>query len=116
MIGLVQPLFGAVVILAFAVAFSKNRRAINWTTVAWGLSLQVVFALIVLKTTIGSAYNAAYFETLLDTIAPTAGDKSPWRLFAPSNVPRMSMPTGMESCSCSNECCPKISIVRSLVR
>ena len=51
--GIIQPLFGAVVILGIAVAFSTNRRAINWTTVAWGLSLQVIFALIVLKTAIG---------------------------------------------------------------
>src|SRR5206468_3831702 len=60
MIGILQPLFGAVVILAIAVAFSNNRRAINWTTVAWGLSLQIVFALIVLKTTVGQRV----FETL----------------------------------------------------
>jgi CNT family concentrative nucleoside transporter len=53
MIGILQPLFGAIVILAIAVAFSNNRRAINWSTVAWGLSLQVIFALIVLKTTVG---------------------------------------------------------------
>jgi concentrative nucleoside transporter, CNT family len=60
MLGILQPLFGAAVILAIAVAFSTNRRAINWTTVAWGLGLQVVFALIVLKTTIGQRV----FETL----------------------------------------------------
>jgi CNT family concentrative nucleoside transporter len=60
MFGILQPMFGAVVILAIGVAFSKNRRAINWTTVAWGLSLQIVFALIVLKTTIGQRV----FETL----------------------------------------------------
>src|SRR5213595_1828689 len=53
MLGIAQPLFGAVVILGIAVGFSNNRRAINWTTVAWGLGLQIVFALIVLKTTIG---------------------------------------------------------------
>jgi concentrative nucleoside transporter, CNT family len=53
MIGIIQPLFGAAVILLIAVACSNNRRAINWRTVAWGLSLQVVFALIVLKTAVG---------------------------------------------------------------
>jgi len=53
MLGIVQPAFGAMVILSIAVAFSTNRRAIDWTTVAWGLSLQVLFALIVLKTAIG---------------------------------------------------------------
>jgi len=53
MLGLLQPLFGAAVILAIAVAFSTNRRAIRWSTVAWGLSLQVVFAILVLKTNVG---------------------------------------------------------------
>jgi concentrative nucleoside transporter, CNT family len=53
MFGVLQPIFGAIVILTIAVAFSTNRRAINWTTVAWGLSLQVVFAIIVLKTPVG---------------------------------------------------------------
>src|SRR5579884_1985751 len=53
MLGILQPVFGAIVILSIAVAFSTNRRAINWTTVAWGLGLQVLFALIVLKTAIG---------------------------------------------------------------
>jgi CNT family concentrative nucleoside transporter len=48
-----QPLVGAIVILGIAYTFSTNRRAIDPTTVAWGLGLQVVFALIVLKTTIG---------------------------------------------------------------
>jgi CNT family concentrative nucleoside transporter len=53
MLGLVQPLFGAFVILSIAYAFSTNRRAIRWATVAWGLGLQIVFAIIVLKTSIG---------------------------------------------------------------
>jgi len=53
MLGIVQPVFGAMVILGIAVLFSTNRRAINWSTVAWGLGLQIVFAIIVLKTTAG---------------------------------------------------------------
>ncbi len=60
MLGIFQPMFGALVILSIAVAFSTNRRAIRWTTVAWGLGLQVLFALIVLKTTAGKAT----FDTL----------------------------------------------------
>jgi CNT family concentrative nucleoside transporter len=58
--GPLQPLIGAIVILGIAVAFSTDRRAIHWPTVAWGLGLQVVFALVVLKTTIGQRV----FETL----------------------------------------------------
>src|ERR1051326_3081116 len=60
MFELLQPVFGAIVILAIAIAFSTNRRAINWTTVAWGLGLQILFAIIVLKTPAGKAV----FQTL----------------------------------------------------
>jgi CNT family concentrative nucleoside transporter len=69
MLGILQPIFGAIVILSIAVAFSTNRRAINWTTVAWGLSLQVIFALIVLKTTVGQRV----FTTLGDAINKLLG-------------------------------------------
>jgi concentrative nucleoside transporter, CNT family len=48
-----QPIVGLMVILAIAYACSTNRRAIDKRTVAWGLVLQVVFALLVLKTTAG---------------------------------------------------------------
>jgi CNT family concentrative nucleoside transporter len=58
MLALVQPVFGAFVILAIAYAFSINRRAIEWATVAWGVGLQVVFAVIVLKTSVGQAVFA----------------------------------------------------------
>jgi len=45
-----QPVVGAVVILGIAWTLSTNRRAIDGRTVMWGLLLQVVFALLVLKT------------------------------------------------------------------
>jgi CNT family concentrative nucleoside transporter len=53
MLGVFRPVFGAAVILSIAYAFSTNRRAIRWATVAWGLGLQIVFAVIVLKTSVG---------------------------------------------------------------
>jgi CNT family concentrative nucleoside transporter len=62
MLGALQPLVGAVVILGLAYILSTNRRAIRWTTVAWGVGLQVVFALIVLKTTAGQRTFAALGE------------------------------------------------------
>ncbi|OFW40598.1 MAG: Na+ dependent nucleoside transporter domain-containing protein [Acidobacteria bacterium RIFCSPLOWO2_12_FULL_67_14b] len=55
-----QPLIGLVGILALAYALSTNRKAINPRVVAWGLSLQVLFALLVLKTPQGKWL----FETL----------------------------------------------------
>jgi concentrative nucleoside transporter, CNT family len=69
MLGILQPIFGAIVILSIAVLCSTNRRAINWTTVAWGLSLQVVFAILVLKTSIGQRV----FTTLGDGINKLLG-------------------------------------------
>ncbi len=48
-----QALVGLVVILGIAYLASNNRRAIDLSTVAWGLGLQILFALIVLKTEVG---------------------------------------------------------------
>jgi len=48
-----QPLVGLIVIMSIAYACSTNRRAIDVRTVVWGLSLQIVFALLVLKTAVG---------------------------------------------------------------
>jgi CNT family concentrative nucleoside transporter len=64
MIERLQPLVGLVVIAAIAVAWSSDRRAIRLRTVAWGFGLQVLFALIVLKTSVGQAA----FRTLGDRI------------------------------------------------
>jgi len=55
-----QPLVGLIVIITIAYAISTNRRAIDRRIIAWGLSLQFLFALIVLKTAIGQSV----FQTL----------------------------------------------------
>jgi CNT family concentrative nucleoside transporter len=55
-----QPLAGLILIMSIAYALSTNRRAIDLRTVAWGLSLQIIFALLVLKTTVGQRV----FQTL----------------------------------------------------
>jgi CNT family concentrative nucleoside transporter len=46
-------LIGLVGILGLAFALSTNRRAVNLRTVGWGLGLQVLFAVIVIKTPFG---------------------------------------------------------------
>ena len=45
--------------LLLAWLFSNNRRAIRWRTVAWGLALQILFAFIVIRFTIGERLLAA---------------------------------------------------------
>ncbi len=59
-----QPFVGLVVIMTIAYSLSTNRRAIDRRTVAWGLTLQIVFALLVLKTTLGQRV----FQTLAAAI------------------------------------------------
>ena len=48
-------LLGFVVFLALAWGLSTNRRAVRWRTVAWGIGLQVLLALFILKTPVGFA-------------------------------------------------------------
>lgn len=46
-------LLGLVVLIAVAWGLSSDRRRFPWRTVAWGLGLQFLFALLILKTTPG---------------------------------------------------------------
>jgi concentrative nucleoside transporter, CNT family len=45
---------GVVLILALAYALSHNRKSIRWRTVGWGLALQIVFAVFVLRVPAGT--------------------------------------------------------------
>ncbi len=47
------PLLGIVTILGVAFLFSKERKAVRWRIVAWGLGLQLLVALFVLRTQLG---------------------------------------------------------------
>ncbi|MEK6768458.1 MAG: nucleoside transporter C-terminal domain-containing protein, partial [Gemmatimonadota bacterium] len=46
-------LLGMALIIAIGYAMSRNRKAINWSVVAWGLGLQVAFAIFVLRVPFG---------------------------------------------------------------
>jgi len=50
---------GLLTMVFLAWCFSTNRRAIRWRTVLWGLSLQIVFAVLVLEWTIGQRVLAS---------------------------------------------------------
>ncbi|MED5256842.1 MAG: nucleoside transporter C-terminal domain-containing protein [Candidatus Neomarinimicrobiota bacterium] len=51
--------FGIFILLAIAMAMSNNRVSISWRLVFWGLSLQLTFAIIILKTPIGIPFFGA---------------------------------------------------------
>ena len=46
-------------IVAFCLLLSNDRRRIKWTTVLWGLGLQLIFALLILKTYPDEIFAAA---------------------------------------------------------
>jgi CNT family concentrative nucleoside transporter len=48
-------LLGLVVFIGLAWAISQNRKLFPWRTVLWGLGLQFIFALLILKTRWGAA-------------------------------------------------------------
>jgi CNT family concentrative nucleoside transporter len=48
-----QALLGVALIVGVAWIGSTDRRAVSWRVVVWGLGLQLVFALVVLKTPVG---------------------------------------------------------------
>jgi CNT family concentrative nucleoside transporter len=83
-----QPLVGLVLIAAIAVAWSNNRRAISGRTVAWGFGLQVLFAVLVLKTGVGQTVFAILGDRIREllnySVAGSAlvfgplGDRAVW--------------------------------------
>ena len=96
-----QPLIGLILIAAIAVAWSSDRRAIRLRTVAWGFGLQLLFAVIVLKTGFGQTafqYLGDRIRQLLEySTAGSAlvfgplGDRAVWsdimtRVLGPSGV------------------------------
>ena len=61
---LLRGLLGLAFIVGFAILLSSNRRAINWRTVGFGLLLQLIFAVFILKG-----------EAMAETFAPLGWPK-----------------------------------------
>ena len=50
---------GILVLLSIALAMSNNRKAISWQLVTWWLGIQLLFAIIILKTPVGVPFFGA---------------------------------------------------------
>lgn len=48
-----SALLGLGVFVGVAYLTSVNRRAIRWESVLWGFALQIIFALLILRTVVG---------------------------------------------------------------
>ena len=54
-IAILRGLLGVAVLLGIAILFSTNRKAINWRLVGAGISIQLIFAVLILYTNTGAA-------------------------------------------------------------
>ncbi|HWB31934.1 MAG TPA: nucleoside transporter C-terminal domain-containing protein [Acidobacteriaceae bacterium] len=92
-------LLGLIVFLGVAYLLSTDRRAIRWRTVVWGLSLQLVFAFLVVKVDLGQRILKTGADAVTSILGhasdgsilvfgPQLGDpKSPIAVFAFSVLP-----------------------------
>jgi len=55
--------FGCLTMIAAAWAISYNRKLFPWRTVVWGLGLQFVLAILILKTPWGADFFVLNFST-----------------------------------------------------
>lgn len=81
---------GMAVMIGLAVLLSHDRKRINWRLVASGLALQVVFGLLVLKTTVGRMV----FATLGDWITALLGFQEQGARFVFGNLVQSNVPVG----------------------
>jgi len=98
-------LLGLVVFIAVAWAFSYNRKLFPWRTVLWGLGLQFIFALLILKTSGGAAlfdFTGRAVSKLIQfsndgcqfVFGPLANDASMKRVFPESSLVFAVLVTG----------------------
>jgi len=78
-------LLGLITFIGLAYALSTNRRAIKWRTVAWGLSLQIIFAFLVIKWSYGQRILQAGSNAVTSMLGHAADGSS--MVFGPLGDP-----------------------------
>lgn len=81
---------GIAVMIGLVVLMSADRKRINWRLVATGLTLQLVFGLIVLKTDVGRAF----FQSLGGAITALLGFQEQGARFVFGNLVQSNVPVG----------------------
>jgi CNT family concentrative nucleoside transporter len=69
-------LLGLIVFIGLAYAFSTQRSAIRWRTVTWGLGLQILFAFLVIKWTLGQQILARVSSVITGLLGHSADGSS----------------------------------------
>lgn len=85
-----RSVLGMVVLVTIAWALSTDRQKISWKPVAWGVGLQFVFALFILKTEIGTTFFDAAGAVVVGLLGFTEQGAS----FVFGNLVRNEIPIG----------------------
>ena len=88
--GRLRCLLGAIAMIGIAFAFSENRKRVPWRLVAVGSGLQLIFALLVLKTSLGRSI----FGVANDAINSLLGYSTLGARFLFGALVDMSVPVG----------------------
>lgn len=89
-VGRLRAAVGLVVILAAAWAISTDRRRVPWRVVAWGLGLQIAFAILVLRTSFG----VMAFEAVNSVVAAVLHSGEEGGRFVFGNLVSNEVPVG----------------------
>ena len=83
-------LLGMVVLLGIGWLLSTDRRAVPWRVIGWGIGLQLVFALLILKTPAGRAV----FDTINTVVVQLLGFTETGARFLFGNLVLNNVPVG----------------------
>ena len=86
----VRAAVGLVLLLGLAWALSSDRRRVSWSLVAWGIGLQLLFAVLVLRTPVG----VLAFNWLNDVVHAVLGYGEQGAQFVFGNLVSNEVPTG----------------------
>ncbi len=86
----IRSAFGLVLLLLLAWAFSIDRKTIAWRVVLWGIGLQLLFALFILKTPVG----VAAFQLLNNVVLGLLADMEQGARFIFGNLVFNLVPVG----------------------
>ena len=68
-VSILRGILGLTIVIGIAFSFSNNKKIINWKLVGTGLLLQIIFAIFVLKTTIGREIFATISKVFVHLLA-----------------------------------------------
>ena len=77
-------IIGIFTLLSIAYILSNNRQKINYRLVGWGLSIQIIFALLILKSPIGKPIFSSFDKAIVKIISfSDAGSDFLFKSFIP---------------------------------